>query len=420
MNRLFHASAVAGLLLVSACSDDSKDSAGTEATNATTVADTTSDTTPDTVAPTTLPAPVALNAREIVEALASDDLGGRDNLTEFSAQTQSLLIDQVAQFAQPVYAADGADGYLQRFADGANILAMVPGGDLASEFVIVGAHYDHLGEGCATTDETDHICNGATDNAGGVAAAISAVRAIAAEGTPRRTVVLALWDAEEDGLLGSLAYLTDPAFPVEFTVAYVNFDIQGSNLSPALANTTVVVGAETGGQTLIDMAKAATSESTLDALLLSVLYGQGRSDHANFVAAGVPSVFFTDANNGCYHTAQDDLLSFNFPKLDQQVINAIALTKALAATDTPPTFDPAAAATNYADAVSLLEVVERGLPDIGLLSIEAQGVYEQYRLDLHAIIDAGLDAFNLDAVGILLSGAVALVDALTHAPCQAV
>ena len=126
MNRLFHASAVAGLLLVSACSDDSKDSAGTEATNATTVADTTSDTTPDTVAPTTLPAPVALNAREIVEALASDDLGGRDNLTEFSAQTQSLLIDQVAQFAQPVYAADGADGYLQRFADGANILAMVP------------------------------------------------------------------------------------------------------------------------------------------------------------------------------------------------------------------------------------------------------------------------------------------------------
>jgi len=149
------------------------------------------------------------------------------------------------------------------------------------------------------------------------------------------------------------------------------------------------------------------------------LYGQGRSDHANFVAAGVPSVFFTDANNGCYHTAQDDVLALNFPKLDQQVITGTALSRALAETDTPPTFNATAPATSYDDAVSLLAVVERGLPDVELLSIDAQLTYEQYRLDLQAIVDAGPEGFNDEAVGILLVGAVGLVNALTQAPCQA-
>ena len=134
----------------------------------------------------------------------------------------------------------------------------------------------------------------------------------------------------------------------------------------------------------------------------------------------VPSVFFTDANNGCYHTAQDDLLSLNFPKLDQQVITGTALARALADTDTPPSFIATAPPTSYDDAVSLLAVVERGVPDVGLLSTEAQGTYEQYRLDLQAIVDAGPEGFNDEAVGILLLGAVGLVDALTQAPCLAV
>ena len=422
MNRIFHASAIAGLLFVSACGSDSKDSDSTDATTPTTVADTTADTTPDTQAPTTTEAgPTELDARAIVEVLASDEFGGRDNLTEFSTMSQEFLIEQVSQFAQPMFDGDGVEGYLQTYPDGANILAMIPGGDLADEYVIVGAHYDHLGSDCVSlTDPADDICNGAADNAAGVAAAISAVRTVASEGTPRRTIVLALWDGEEDGLVGSEVYMHAPAVPLEATVAYVNFDIQGANLSPSLANTTVIVGAETGGQTLIDLATAAAAESTLDSLLLSVLYGQGRSDHANFVAGGVPSVFFTDANNGCYHTAQDDLLALNFPKLDQQVITAVALIGALAVTDFPPTFDPAAALTSYGDAVSLLAVVERGLPDVGLLETAAQATYEQYHLDLIAIVDAGPEAFNEEAIGILLSGAVAMVDALTKAPCQTV
>ena len=61
---------------------------------------------------------------------------------------------------------------------------------------------------------------------------------------------MALWDAEEDGLLGAEAYVADPVVPLEDTVAYLNWDIQGANLSPALAGVTVMVGTETGGPNL--------------------------------------------------------------------------------------------------------------------------------------------------------------------------
>jgi len=238
MNRPLCTAATGGLLVISACGSDSEDSADTEPI-ATTPSATTPATVADTEAPTTLPEPEGLNARELVEALAADDMQGRDNLTESSVAAQAFLIGEVSQFAEPVYEAEGNEGYLQHFAEATNILALIPGGELADEYVIIGAHYDHIGIDCPTTDEADHICNGAADNAGGVAGAIAAARAIAADGTPRRSVVLALWDSEEDGLLGSAAYIADPAFPLEFTVTYVNLDIQGANLSPSLAITVV-------------------------------------------------------------------------------------------------------------------------------------------------------------------------------------
>ena len=97
----------------------------------------------------------------------------------------------------------------------------------------------------------DTICNGATDNAAGVAATLAIGRAIATQSTPpRRSVILAFWDREEDGLLGSQFYTQNPLVPLAATVGYVNFDIQGANLLPSLRNTTFAVAAETGGARL--------------------------------------------------------------------------------------------------------------------------------------------------------------------------
>ena len=97
----------------------------------------------------------------------------------------------------------------------------------------------------------DHICNGATDNAAGVAEVLSIGREIAQRPKPpRRSVVLALWDREEDGLLGSRYYVQHPVRPLAQTVVYVNYDIQGANVLPSLDTDTFAIGSETGGPQL--------------------------------------------------------------------------------------------------------------------------------------------------------------------------
>src|SRR5438309_596742 len=175
---------------------------------------------------------------------------------------------------------------------------------------MIGAHYDHLGTRSAADGSCHargtpggHVCNGATDNAAGVAATLAIGEALRSLPTPpRRSVILALWDAEEDGLLGSLYYVNNPVVPLANTVAYVNFDIQGANLLPSLRRTSFAVGPETGGAVLEDVLRAAVAAEGLGTRPLSYIFGQLRSDYANFVARQVPTVFFSDATGGCYHT----------------------------------------------------------------------------------------------------------------------
>jgi hypothetical protein len=116
---------------------------------------------------------------------------------------------------------------------------------------MVGAHYDLEGTDCFTFDlPDDNICNGAADNAAGVAAAFMTATDFASTTAPvsgERSMIIAFWDGEEDGLVGSRASVADPLVPFDQTVVYVNFDIQGANLLRSLANTTILVGAETGG-----------------------------------------------------------------------------------------------------------------------------------------------------------------------------
>lgn len=395
---------VAALLAGAACgSDDSGDTTTTTTTTATEAA-----------------GPDAERVQGVVEALADDEMEGRDNQTDGSVLAQDFLIDQLSQFAQPLEdGAAGPDAYRYPFDEGTNLLAVIPGGDRADEYVLLGAHYDHLGRDCPTDTPGDDICNGAADNAAGVATVLEVGRALAAAPEPPpRTVILALWDAEEDGLLGSDAYIADPVIPLEDTVAYLNWDIQGANLSPALADVTVVVGAETGGPNLIAATQAATGASSLQTLALSLLFGQGRSDHAGFAAAGVPIVFFTDANTPCYHTSQDDVANLDFDKLGQQILTAEALTRDMAATEDLPEYDPAAPPATYDDAVSMLEVVSGAQDDFDLFDADAQASAEQFLTDLEAMVDAGAEAFDDAAVSTLLGGSVDTVEALSTGVCD--
>jgi len=404
---------VALVLIGAACGSDDGggDDTGEESTPA---EDTTTTTTEAESASGVDPA----RAQAVVEALADDSLEGRDNQTAGSEAAQAYLVEQLAEFTEPIDG-DSLDGYGHTFPVGTNLVGVIPGGDLADEYVVIGAHYDHLGSDCGTDTPGDDICNGAADNAAGVATVLEVGRSLAGgEEPPRRSIIVALWDAEEDGLLGAEAYVADPAVPLEDTIAYLNWDIQGANLSPALAEVTVMVGAETGGPNLQAAADTATEASGLQTLALSLLFGQGRSDHAVFADAGVPIVFFTDANTPCYHTSQDDVTNLDFDKLGQQMLTAEALAQEMAATDAVPEYDSTAPPATYEDAVSMLEVVSSAEEDFDLFDTDAQAAAEQFLIDLNTMVDAGEAAFDDAAVSTLLGGSVEVVEALSTGTCD--
>jgi hypothetical protein len=353
-----------------------------------------------------------------VRILASDALGGRDNGTDGAAMARDHIIDRLDAFAVGLNGSQsGDDAFLQPFDRGTNVVALIPGTTLPDEYVIVGAHYDHIGSSCRTAEPTDQICNGATDNATGVAAVLALGEHLArVGGGPERSVILALWDAEEDGLVGSRAYVGAPLVPLEQTVAYVNFDIQGANLLPSLRTTTFAVGAETGGSRLVDAVRSATDQGPLDTHVLSATFGQSRSDYINFIDARVPTVFFSDSTGPCYHTAQDDVTVVDFLKLSAQIRNATRLVRDLVAGERP-TFAPAALAT-YDDAVAMQAVGQAAQDDLARFSAADQARLETVRADVDRIVAEGPGAFGTDDAITVLTGAATDIAVFSSGECD--
>jgi len=120
-----------------------------------------------------------------------------------------------------------------------NVLAAIPAGDPAApqEWIVVGAHYDHLGHGMKTSaldraGEEGMIHPGADDNASGVATVMEIAASLAHERTEhpekfKRGIVFAAWSGEEIGLIGSAAFCEHPPVPQSTIAAYVNFDMVG-------------------------------------------------------------------------------------------------------------------------------------------------------------------------------------------------
>jgi hypothetical protein len=352
--------------------------------------------------------------------LAGDGMQGRNNLTPGSVAAQKYIITRLKHLSAVGLdtTKTGDEAFKQSWAGGTNIVAKIPGTDLANEYVVVGAHYDHLGSNCRTAVPADTICNGATDNAGGVVAMLGLAGMIKEHGAPRRTVVLAAWDAEEDGLLGSKWYVDHPLVPLAQTVGYVNFDIQGANLLPSLQNTSFAVGAETGGSTLTSLVKSSIATTPLQTQLVSAIFGQGRSDYVNFTNAQVPNVFFSDSTGPCYHTAQDEVKVVDFWKLDQQTRIGYRVVSGLANASGRPTFSGTNPLATYADAVVLQGVVHSALGDLARFTPTQQTQLLKFRDDLDAIVAAGAGAFDDADLPPLINGAVSAVNILTSGPCD--
>ena len=359
-----------------------------------------------------------------VEHLASDATQGRQNNTPGSALARGYIVDQLKRVSAGLNSTtSGNAAYTQAIPEGTNVVSMIRGRLQPHSYVIVGAHYDHLGragEPECQQKSSDQICNGASDNASGVSAVLALARAAAKSPVrPRRSIVFALWDREEDGLLGSKHYVSHPLVPLADTVAYVNVDGIGVNLLPSLSNTTISIAAESGGPRLQGVVKRAIDQGPLDVLRVSGLFGEGRSDYQSFLDAHIPSVFFTDSSGGCYHTTDDDPEIVDFRKLKLQTFVIGRVLRRLANARRTPVFTPNAPVVSYQDAVEVRRAVARGIADLGLLSPEDQAAVRTFRAQLDSIVADGPAAFGSEDYGPLLGGAAKLVnDILPGLPCR--
>lgn len=356
-----------------------------------------------------------------VDNLADDTLNGRDNNTPGSIAAQDYLIDLLSGFGAPGLntGATGDAAYKQGFAAGTNILALIPGTDLADEYVVIGAHYDHLA-GCTAHAPGATVCNGATDNATGVGAVLEiAWRFYNGDlPAPRRSIILAFWDREEDGLLGSLFYVNNPLIPLADTVAYINFDIQGSNLLPSLRDISFAIGAETGGAAFVSALQGAIGGGQLQTQLVSSIFGQNRSDYINFINQGIPTVFFSDSTGPCYHTTGDDFSVVDFGKLYRQINIASTLAAALADGSLTPTFNGGAPLASYNDAVSINNVLLLAINDLDRFTPAQQVTVQAAASAIAAIVADGPANFGGTDVTTLLGNAVTLVSLLASGECD--
>ncbi|HEY8516305.1 MAG TPA: M20/M25/M40 family metallo-hydrolase [Candidatus Binatia bacterium] len=369
--------------------------------------------------------------REVVTRLTKQDFAGRYPGTRGAERAREYLIEQLQRIGRGLGKGSGKDAYRQPFVvdgvEGVNLLAVIPGRERPDEVVIVGAHYDGLGKHgdaqghcAASNDPGGEICPGATDNAAGVAAVLGIGDAISRMPVkPRRSVVLALWDAEEEGMLGSRAYVERPLVPLADTVAYVNFDIVGAVLLPSLRSMSFAVGAETGGDELRDVVRAAIASERLQMWPFSSAFAQTRSDNATFIAARVPSVFFTDATGGCYHTVRDTLDMVRFPKLRLQSRIGYRTVVALAESGERPRFvAPGTPPATYDDAVALGAVLEAASADLTLLEPADRETLQAAAARVAEVVRAGREAFAAaDAAGVLRAAGETLA-VLQRVPCR--
>jgi phosphate binding protein len=237
----------------------------------------------------------------------------------------------------------------------ANVAGLLPGSDpqLRDSYVIVCAHYDHLGIGPAVRG--DSIYNGVVDNAAGTAALLEMARVLASrKPAPRRSVLFLFVTGEESGLLGSTYYCDHPLVPLSRTVAALNVD--GLSIFDTVRSF-VALGAEES--TLGDLLREYGRDLNVEIAPLPPLFEFHdeflRSDQVAFAAAGVPSVLLIenlDYDHGSwedgrdrflawgrevYHTPFDDLgQPINADAVGQHVRLLTRVACGLANTPTPP------------------------------------------------------------------------------------
>lgn len=240
--------------------------------------------------------------------MADDILEGREAGTRGGQAAAKYLVKQLKLTGlQP----GGPNGSFKQPFPGnlQNILAVLPGTDpeLKHEYIVVGAHYDHVGYGTRTNSfgPIGFIHNGADDNASGVSMLLEVIDAFTQSNyQPRRSILFAFWDGEEKGLLGSKHWMREPTVPVSSVRLAWNVDMVGRLTDGRIE----IMGVRTG----TGMRKLLSTHSVDDGVWVDFTWDyKNNSDHWTFFEAGIPALCLHTGLHGDYHRPSDDVEKLN-------------------------------------------------------------------------------------------------------------
>ena len=189
-----------------------------------------------------------------------------------------------------------------------NVVAVLPGNDprLRDEMIVIGGHFDHLGhggEGSLYGGSDSAIHYGADDNASGTAGVLVLAERFARTGGNRRTLLFMTFNGEEEGLLGSAAFLAHPPVNLEKMVTMMNMDMIGRLDSALIVQG---IGTSPGWRELVER------ENRGRLTLRLIEDGYGPSDYASFYGKGIPVIGFFTGLHKEYHRPTDTWDKVNY------------------------------------------------------------------------------------------------------------
>ena len=242
--------------------------------------------------------------------LASDSLRGREAGSPDALKAADYILSEYVRIGlKPFF----ADGYKQKFGEYTNIVALIEGSDptLKDEYIVLGAHYDHLGV------KEGKIYNGADDNASGSAALIEIARQLYANRESlKRSIIIAAFDAEELGLFGSEALVK--ALKKDGTIDKVrlmmSIDMVGWYKAAGTLKLEGVATIRDGQKLVSDEASKVSITVTPKDFEKSVLTA---TDTEAFAMAGVPTLSVTTGLKSPYHKPEDDAELIDYDGLEK-------------------------------------------------------------------------------------------------------
>ena len=192
---------------------------------------------------------------------------------------------------------------------GFNVAGVIKGTTFSDQYIVVTAHFDHIGEvgpgAQCRPSGADSICNGADDNASGTAGLLAVARHFMTE-RPARSLLLVAFDAEKSGDLGSNAWVAAPPVPLSGLLVDVNMDMVGRN-----AKNQLYAAGPTKYPSLRPLVEATITCSPIRLTIGHDSPGAmgsdwtSQSDQAAFDAKGIPFVYFGEEDHPDYHRATD-------------------------------------------------------------------------------------------------------------------